>query len=140
MSNRGMEDGKRLDKQIQTPLVMIKAIRIEANDGIGVFLSRYKNQNRLSLDHLGLWEAVNRHQQFNTPTYDGLAIFEYEFCAYHSIKQLRTWFTPDELYIILTHGYRVYELTLLTAKVGRDNIVFNKNNIISKIDISDQII
>jgi hypothetical protein len=120
---------------------MIKAIRIEANDGIGVFLTIYKSADRCSLGSgMDLWDAVERHSRFNTPTDDGITIFDDEFCAYHSIEQLRTWFTPDELYTIITHGYRVYELTLSTAKVGRDNIVFNKNNIISKIDISDQII
>lgn len=121
----------------------ITAIRCEnIEDGCGMFTSydQFDNGRTFNPYVEELTDLSIRHNQFHTPFEDGFKHTNNHFCAYHSIEQFKTWVFHEELQYLVSVGFRVYELTLSECFVGRDNIVFKKEYILTKIDITDQIL
>lgn len=112
-------------------------IRIEHPvDGIGLFQS---NQITLSWTHLS--SILYRHQKFNNPSMNGLDIEEDYlewFCAYKSVEQVQEWILKDEMTSLCNdYGFIVYLLEVNQYQEGRDQIIFTKESIISKKDITE---
>lgn len=130
---------------------MTTAIRIEhPSDGIGIFVE-HKNwlenggpgKRRDSDIILDLYDDTlrymfKRHTKFHNPIEDELHfVRNRHFCAFKSAEQLRGWILPNELSYIASKGYRIYKLELSDCQIGRDNIVFQKEHITDKTDITD---
>jgi hypothetical protein len=113
---------------------MKQAIRIENESGLGVFTDMWTFGMRC------YHSVMSRHQTFNTPQQDiGIEdrfIEGVHHCAYKSVEQLQSWILPDELREIMSHGFNVYLLNLSDWIEGQDQIVFERDHIISKEDIS----
>lgn len=83
--------------------------------------------------------VIIRHGNFNTPFLDGLNMgldAKEWFCAYKSVEQLQEWLELDEIKYFITKGFKVLMLEVSEFQVGRDQIIFTKEGIISSKDIS----
>lgn len=121
-------------------------VRIEHEDGNGIFRPRYDqqgNRQRCSGSDLkGMEELDERHAQFNPPYRDGkeggsLPMREDHFCAFKSIEQVQQWITKSEMKILLQNEYRVFLLNVTECIEGKMQVLFRKEDIISKKDISE---
>ena len=114
---------------------MPQLVRVEHKDGHGIF--RHKIL-RPDLNELGLSELVDRHyNEIPTPREDiGRFIREYEFCAFKSIEQVKNHILPQEMKILLENDYRVYLIEVSECVEGSSQIIFEKEKIISKKNIS----
>lgn len=118
--------------------MIFKVVRIEhPEDGWGLFRSYDRNvASRIK----GLEKFIERYMySFPTP-YDELRrwITDREFCAFHSVEQIKEWITPDEINVILNHKFKIYELELSDVIICEYQCFFKKEDIINKIDISDK--
>jgi hypothetical protein len=128
---------------------MINCYRIEFSDGYGLFFKNlFKNNIRLNprpfYAEKDLPELHRRHKEnFSFPHDDGLLIEidgkEY-FCAFKSINDLRYWVYPDEMKKIIGMGFKIYKITANDYQVGKFQIMYTKESIINKEDISAQFI
>lgn len=50
--------------------------------------------------------------------------------------QLYQWIYKDEFQLILDEGYKIYLLEVLEYQEGRDQIIYTKQSIVTKVDIS----
>ena len=130
---------------------MTTGIRIEhPSDGCGIF-AEYKKwgpdnevlEGRDSEVVFDLYDdKLNnmfvRHKSFRNPIEDGLDFKRnVHFCAFKSVEQMQEWIKQDELSYIVSKGYRIYKLELSDCQIGRDNVIFKKQCIKTKIDITD---
>ena len=113
-------------------------VRIEhENDGLGVFRSHVKNVDSLSTE---LCESIyTRHIKFPTPNKDKKlgGILEDEFCAFKSGNQLKRWFTKKEITEIISVGFKIYLLDVKECKIGSSQVLYRKENIINKMNITE---
>lgn len=115
------------------------AIRIEHPDsGNGIW--RHKVNNAYLSQNFSFFDDFcNKHLEFPTPNRDSLIhryIEENEYCAFKSVQQIQQWMDLEWWNEIFEFGYKVYMLELSDCTVGKYQIIFTKNNIISKKDIS----
>lgn len=108
-------------------------VRVEHTDGTGMFKDAFHRRHSVQniLPYLN-----ERHQRFNNPAEDGLGRTDTDFCAYKSIEHIQKWIMPDEFKVLFENGYSVYLLEVSEYQEGRDNILFKKENVVSKKDIS----
>ena len=110
----------------------IQVLRIEDERGIGIFTRGYATNKIPSL--------ANRHSDFPTPQEEGLHLWKNEmnwFCAYKSIEQIQKWILPKEFKKIANDGYRIYLLTITKYQMGEFQVIFPKENIKDKKDVTE---
>ncbi len=113
----------------------MQIIRIEHPlSGNGIFHSNDAEGNRLynSLQHN---DFIWRHDDiFPTPREDhGIRreITKNEFCAFKTIEQLQSLFYKEELDELISIGFNVLLINIDICVVGDQQILFEKENIIS---------
>lgn len=126
----------------------MQCIRIEYKDGYGLFFKNlFKNHVRLEsrpfYAEKDLPELHRRHKEnFLHPMNDGLDVEkdgkEY-FCAFKNIDDFRKWVYEDELKKILNLGFKIYQITATDFQEGKHQILYTKESITSKINISNKI-
>lgn len=62
-----------------------------------------------------------------------------EFCAFKSVESLKYYITNKEISKLLLEGFRVYEITLSEYQTGKYQILFKKESVLLKKDISKNI-
>ena len=122
---------------------MTTFIRIEHPDsGWGI----WRHQENMTVDNLSNFSEFNqRHSNFKTIGAElgnepfNLSYYERQkyFCAFKSIKQLQQWVFQSEINEFITFGFRIYKIKANNCLIGEDQIFFKKENIISKIDITN---
>lgn len=111
---------------------MIQVLRIENGDGVGIFHGGYAFSHFPSIS--------SRHCKFPNPHQDGLDLYRDSaqwFCAYKSIEQIQEWIMPDEFKDMPRCGYRIYLMTVLNYQVGEYQVIFTKDSIIDRKDVTE---
>lgn len=120
---------------------MKQIIRVEHEDGLGLFVSTTDdgtNRPHCCLEIKSNYHQIrDRHEQFNSPQEDGLIIEYNDYCGYKSIIHIQAWIFKEEFPLLVKNNYRVYLLEVSAFKEGRDNILFKKEDIITKQDITN---
>lgn len=112
--------------------------RIEYSDGHGPFGVGLEHPDVLSMD---LMPLIERWINMDTPQEDGLKRHPgQDKCGFASLEALHHWVKPEEIKTMLDNGYKVYRLEVDQCQVGRDNMVFEVQDVLTKVDISDQFI
>lgn len=127
----------------------MQVIRIEHIDGFGPFqeskwveeinnFEKEFSRKNYTVDNI-LPEMYRRHGDFRCPWADHIQNFTVgkHFCGYKSIDQLQQWVKKDEFEVLFANGYNIYLLEVSEAIEGLDQIVFKKEHIISKTNISN---
>jgi hypothetical protein len=127
--------------------------RIEHDvDGIGLFQKGDTRFGDEIYDHL-LETIYSKHELFPIPYDDtnqevpvikgmrNWLKFDKDrkrwFCAYKSIDQINYWFnTWDLIFIIRKVGFKIYKLEVEEYQLGKEQILFTKESILSKEDIT----
>lgn len=107
-------------------------VRVEHTDGIGMFTGDDRSH---TVDYI-CPEIYTRHAKFKTPREEGLKREKDEFCAYKSIDHIQQWIMKDEFHILFENNYKVYLIEVSNFREGKDNVLFKKQDIINKTDIS----
>lgn len=118
---------------------MRQIIRVEHADGYGMFTSidnEYNHRSHCVYKNENTQKLSVRHNKFNCPYEDGIIMEENMFCAYRSIEDIQKWILKEEFVILQNLGYEIYLLEVNKCQEGRDNIVFEKEDIISKTIIT----
>lgn len=114
----------------------IEVLRIETNGGTGVFA------NDIDCAYDLIPSACDRHfvgkshclgTYFPSPQEDGLNMNKDNkewFCAFTSLKQLNELFFPDEIKVLLDHGYNIRLLTVTNYQKGNSQVVFTRDSVI----------
>lgn len=124
----------------------ITVIRIEYNDGYGIFFKKLWDKNGVPYAHRPYYvekdlpELWKRHLElFNWPDEDNLDVKrdnkEY-FCAFKSIEDFDYWITKDELAHLIHLGFKVLSLTVTDYQIGEHQVVYTKESIIKSKDIT----
>jgi hypothetical protein len=117
---------------------MIAAIRLECDDGYGIFKIRENGFNMRDLPEFD--KLAERHRtSFPSPITD-LGIHEFNlnyYCAFKSFDSMLQWITLSELIQLIHYGVRVYKLYLKSAQIGVHQICFTKDSIVNKINLTD---
>lgn len=117
---------------------MISAIRIEHSDGQGMFTSiHYLTGKCRKTVYEFLPSVSERHYAF--PCLKKEMHYKNSkdnFCAYKTIEQLNEWILPDEITVLIDKGYKIYLLDLSEAIVTDYQVIFKKEHIIHKKDIT----
>lgn len=123
---------------------MRTAIRCEHSDGSGMFTSYLPGTETYRRirpsNYPELRDMFDRHNKFNTPREDGLSRSVSHFCAYKTINQFKEWVWHEELLFLVHLGFRVYKLKLRDCQVGKHNIIFDKQDVVTETDITDQLL
>lgn len=116
-----------------------QVIRIEHADGYGIFRSQNVNGDyRWNVfDDVSTRQLVSRHDNFPTPWSEGRSINTNEFCGFKTLDQIKEWFTSEELRYIMGRDFKIYLLKVSQCFVGNCQVVFEKERIITKEDISN---
>lgn len=114
----------------------IKIIRIE-RDGIGVF----KHGDDDLYQHPIAKRTYRRHNGggFPVPELEGLNLSKdckEWFCAYISIEDFQAWILPEEVVYFKSVGFKVFLLEVGEYQIGKKQVIFTKESIISKEDIT----
>lgn len=121
------------------------AIRMEhPRSGKGIFthsLSTISKRNKEGADYLSDCNIFfKRHNSFPTPSRDSKIkryIKKNEFCAFKSIEQFKTWVTTEEIKEFIKMGFKVLLLDLTIYIEGEFQILFKKENISQRKDITE---
>ena len=107
------------------------AIRLECDDGDGIFVKREKG---FDLGSLLLGDRIIKaHKNFPTPiTEFGDHFTEDHRCAYKSIDQLLQWISLRDLEYLQKFGVVIYQLELDFCLEGEFQICYLEKNIINK--------
>lgn len=120
----------------------IQIIRIEhPDDGNGIWCSKRKEDRfTYRLNHLKCYKEIGiRHEDLKSPFEDGLLMdknCDNWFCAFISIKQLIAWVLKEELEEIIKDGFIIYLLEVSDYQIGEHQVIYTKESVISKQDIS----
>lgn len=127
----------------------MQVIRIEHTDGLGPFqeskwveeindFEKEFSRKDYTVDNI-LPEMYKRHGAFRCPWVDNICNFKVgkHFCGYKSIDQLQQWVKKEEFEVLFANDYNIYLLEVSEAIEGFDQIVFKKEHIISKTNISN---
>jgi hypothetical protein len=109
-------------------------IRIEHEDGWGMFRMG-NNENKKTVDQIS-WRVYTKHGDMPGPRNDGLEIEADDFCAYTSMSSMSQWIQPEDVKLLIPHGYKVYLIDVTEAKIGEHQALFKKQNIVLKKDIT----
>lgn len=113
----------------------MKFIRIEhPNTELGIF------RHEVKLQDLGLFELLERHQNFPTPNEERrlYGIFKKRYkCAFKTVEQLKRWIYSEEIEALLLAGFEVYVMTSKFAIEGDYQIIFDPELVTLKENISD---
>lgn len=110
-------------------------VRIERN-GRGFFRPSNKKIYKLGWYN----EIMCRHRDFNIPREDGLDLTQDNkewFCAYKCLDDLDNWVTEEEVQRLINYGFRVYLITVSEFQEGDHQVIFTKEGILEKQDITD---
>lgn len=120
------------------------AIRIEnIHDKLGIWRSRGNSPElnpytEICIKYSFYTELRKKFSNFPTPKEDfGIPIKTEEYCAFTSIEQLKEWIEDSWLKEMFDFGFKVYKLVLSDCKKG-EQVIFKKENIIIKEDITEQ--
>lgn len=120
----------------------MQILRVEHKiDNKGIFRSRTPQYN-VRLHRMKGWKKLfERHRDnFPTPYLDkGInrsPIFG-EFCAFKSVEQFQQWVTNDEIKGLIKIGFRVLLLEVSDCVVGKHQILFGRENVLTSKDISE---
>lgn len=119
--------------------------RIEHKDGNGVFQSETKcgNDRIEKLSKTNCNSIKDRHASFPTPREENLNIRKNDldwYCAFKSQNMLNIWFTNKELKALTKIGFKIYKLEVREYQIGEYQILFTKESITSKEDITQEIL
>ncbi len=113
----------------------IIVIRVESKNGIGMF------RQDSSYERAPISVIMRHAESFNTPSEDGLSLNLFSknwFCAYKSLEQISNWIlTKEEFHYLIGRGFRIYALTVEEFQVGKHQVVFTKESIVKKLDITE---
>ena len=119
--------------------MLYNLIRVEAADGKGM----YRNDIVTIMEIDELADLRYRHSTCNdngmpTPENDGIRCFKegLHYCGYKSLEQIQQWIMPEEFSILIREGFRIYLYVVTELLESRNQVVFDKNNVRSKIDIT----
>lgn len=118
---------------------MMTVVRVEhPSDGWGMF--RATSWDKKSIVEEEIIDSMqHRHYRFRTPYLEGLNMSLYDrewFCAYKSMDQIVQWIYPEDFKALISLGFIIYLLDVTEYQEGRDQVVFTKESIINKKDIS----
>jgi len=111
----------------------LKIVRIEYL-GVGIFCSP-----NVHCMHPIVREVYNRHNDFPNPMNEGLNLWKDNkewFCAYKTVEQVQQWLRKVEIQYFTTLGFRVYLLTVNEYQMGDYQVIFTKDSIVSKEDVT----
>ena len=118
-------------------------LRLEHLDGFGIFRNHDENGNYrdYQLSHTSVDDDIcRRHNNLPIPQDDIGIADQFEegshFCAYKSISQFYEWIQPNEFKELHEHGIRAYLITVSECIIGALQVVYKKEDIISKHDVS----
>jgi len=120
---------------------MTQIIRLEhENSGDGLF--RHQDDfGKAIYRQLNCFESLrDRYETFKTPYEEPLLkreMSEKYYCAFKSLDQLSQWITSEEMMEILDYGFKIYVIDIEIYHEGEYQIIFKKEDIISKKDITD---
>ena len=112
-------------------------IRIEHNEGYGLWHSINKDT-----DECYFWEFTFtrelrfKHQNFPSPSEEGLSLNIDQYCAFKSIEQIQEWIEPEWFKEIIECGFKIWMIDVDDWVEGAYQILFRKEDIISKKDIT----
>jgi len=117
-------------------------IRIEhPEDGQGVFNSTYgfsifdaiaQNDFSKALDGYALPNKLNLVEDCPGCTDD-------HYCAYKDVEQFKGFY-PNGFKAIVDRGFKIYSISVDNAIIGQQQVAFRKDDILSKIDITNEFI
>lgn len=132
---------------------MVKLIRLEFNDGYGIFRSynNHTNESRWSVNIGSSYNnnsdsdrnictmIVDRHDKFNTPFEDGFKwMTKNHFCGFKNFKQITEWFNMNELKFLINKGCKIYSISVSEIEFeGEFQVIYYKDKIIEKTDITE---
>ena len=122
-----------------------QVLRIEHSNGWGLFNftdhPSYSETEGYIYDMEETKEMAFRHNKFHTPENDGLSRHASKqdwFCSYKSIEQMQDWILKEELnFLVKNFDLKVYLITVTQWQEGRDQVLYTKESIISKKDITE---
>lgn len=120
-------------------------IRIEHSDGNGIFRNK---RNRVSVCFNSRYPLlVNlaiRHNAYDKgfpkPYQEGLCMYQNNkqwFCAFKSINQLKYWIRKEELALLIEKKFKIYLLEVTEYQEGKKQVIFTKESIILKQNITE---
>ena len=124
---------------------MTTLIRIEhPESGNGIWRHFDKQGHRTCLNLSNYDEFEDRHRSFATLRSELNSIFAMDyldmlvyFCGFKSIEQLQQWVYQSEINEFVSFGFRIYKIEVNNCLMGDYQVFFKKDNIVSKIDITD---
>lgn len=123
----------------------MECIRLEYEDGIGIFQSYLPNEEprKFLLDGTKYGSIIRKnHTDFNDPYQDGMedSFTSEHLCAYWNINQLLEIYLKEHILDLIENGIKVFKIKIKTGLYGQDQICFKPQDIIEKTDITNQII
>ena len=125
----------------------INCIRFEDSKGIGFIKSKEIDVIRLiptfwnNHFHPNLYYE-DRRKFFPVPHKDRELNISFKgkewFCAFKNLRQVKRIFTKEDLNILVNNGIKIYFLEISEYQEGRRQILYTKESIINKIDISNK--
>ncbi len=109
----------------------ITVVRIE-KDGTGIFCSQDTNPTQSAFKSVRI-----RHNEFDTPFDEGMDFTKDWFCAYKSVEQFQMWIKTEELEFFVEIGFRVYMIEVTNYQVGNFQVIFTKDSVKTKTDITN---
>jgi hypothetical protein len=111
---------------------MIQILRAENGNGVGIFHGGFAYNPCRDIGY--------RHRNFPNPHNDGCDLYRDSkdwYCAYKSIDQIQQWIMPHEFKKMPIAGYRVYLLTVMEYQEGEYQVIFTKESIIDRKDVTE---
>jgi len=120
---------------------MRQILRLEHADGQGIFTSFKPDGDRrdeYDCTRVECHDDVSmRHESFNNPYMEGIRFIEgVHFCAYKSVEQFQKWIYSGEFAEYYRNGIKAYLIEVSEYLEGRDQILYEKQYIVSKKDVS----
>lgn len=116
----------------------ITVVRIESTCGNGIF----RCEERLATKLSNFDDFNHRHWSFptpyeDTPCLDVRANEKIWFCSFKSIEQFNEWIKPSEVKELIGFGCSVFAIEVSEWQEGRHQIIFTKEGIVDKRNITD---
>jgi hypothetical protein len=118
----------------------IQIIRVEHEDGYGMFRKNSDRYRVVDLCESVMGELCERHREFPTPNQDNLIEYKdgYEwFCAFRSMEEFNSWVTREQVSVLIEYDFRVFILEVTEYQIGDYQVLYRKDSIISKTDITN---
>lgn len=112
-------------------------IRIEHNCGEGLWKAENQYCEPIWRSFSFQGKLMEKHDAFPTPTQDNLTIEGDEYCAFKSIEQIQQWIEPEWFNEIIEMGFTIWMIDVSECKEGKFQVVFKKENILSRKDITE---